>query len=144
MDLLSLEDLNKAAAEIKKTKKCSNPDILILERHVQIVATHSPNFFAKYFEQRLIIKALIISNRISLLWIMLNLLDFCSFLVLILTRVQLEDNGLAMSTEEFGKIIVIIKPVAITQFFEAICTNIFKHVFVVGSTKCGLLGPVST
>lgn len=34
--------------------------------------------------------------------------------------------------------------VAVAQFFEAVCTGIFKHLLVAGSIKDGLLGPVST
>lgn len=34
--------------------------------------------------------------------------------------------------------------VAVAQFFEAIYTGIFNHLFVAGSTKSGLLKLVST
>ena len=79
VDSLSLEDLNKAAAEIKTTGKCSNPAILTLERHVQIVASRLPHSFAKCIEQRLIIRSLIISDEMSILWIMLNPSDLQGF-----------------------------------------------------------------
>lgn len=144
VDLLSLEDLIKAAAEIKTTEKCSNPAILILECYIQIVASRFPHSFVKCFEQRLIIRALMISNGISPIWVTLNVSDFCSFLILILAEVQLENNGLVISTGEFGKITAIMNPVAVAQFFEAACTSIFKRLFAARSTQSSLLGPVST
>lgn len=72
MDSLSLEDLNKAAAEMKTTRECTNPIILILKRHVQIVASCSPHFFTKCIKQNLFIRLLIISNGMSTIWITLN------------------------------------------------------------------------
>lgn len=69
VDSLSLEDLNKAAAEIKTTGKCTNPAILTLERYVQIVASRSPHSFAKCAEQNLFIRSLMISDGMSTVWI---------------------------------------------------------------------------
>lgn len=102
MDLLSLEDLYKADTEIKTSRKCTNPAILILERQVQIVAFRSPHFFAKCAEQNLFIKTLMISDGMSTLWITLNPLHFQSFLVLIFADVRLEDNNSNTSAKEFG------------------------------------------
>ena len=49
-----------------------------------------------------------------------------------------------MSTlaEKFGQTTVIINPVTITQFFEAIYTGIFKQLFVTKLIEGNLLGPV--
>ncbi len=105
MDSLSLEDLNKAAAEIKTTGKCTNPVILTLGRHVQIVASRSPHSFAKCAEQNLFIRSLMISDGMSTVWITLNPSDLRSFLVLILAGVRLGDSGSNTSAEEFRRAI---------------------------------------
>lgn len=67
VDLLNLEDMHKADPEIKITINCFNPTILTLECHVQIVVSHSPHFFDKCFKKRLIIRILMISNKIFLI-----------------------------------------------------------------------------
>ncbi len=144
MHSLSLEDLNKAAVEIKTTGKCTNPAILTLERQLQIVASHSPHSFAKCAEQNLFIRSLMISNGMSIIWITLNPSDFRSFLVLILASVRLEDSGSSTSAEKFRWATAVMNPVAVAQFFEAICTGILKRLLAAGSTGEGLRGPVST
>lgn len=136
--------MNKAVAEIKTTEKYFNPTIFTLECHVQIVVSCSLHFFAKYFEQNLIIRALIISNGMFSVWIKLNLLELFSFLILIFAKVQLENNRSATFAGEFRRVTAIINPVTIAQFFETTCTSIFKCLFAAGSTKSGLFGPVST
>lgn len=67
MNLLSLKDLHKAAIEIRTTGRYTNPAILTLERQVQIVASRSPHLFAKCAKQSLFIRALMISDGISIL-----------------------------------------------------------------------------
>ncbi len=85
-----------------------------------------------------------ISGRIFTIRIILNLSDLCSFLVLILAGVCFEDNGSSTSTEEFRRATAVLNPVAVAQFFETTYTNIFKRLLAAGSTREGLLGPVST
>lgn len=64
--------------------------------------------------------------------------------MLVLTEVRLKDNNQITYAQEFGRAMAIINLVAIAQFFKAICTGIFKRLCVVGSTKDGLFGLVST
>lgn len=143
MDSLSLEDLNKAAAEIKIIRKCTNPAILILEQQMQIVAFRSPHSFAKCVKQNLFIRLFMISDGMSTIWIMLNLSNLCSFLVLILASVRLEDSGSSISAEKFRRAIAMMNLVALAQFFEAPYTSIFKRHVGAGSMGEGLLEPVS-
>lgn len=69
---------------------------------------------------------------------MLNLSNLGNSLVLIFASIQLEDNGSTTSISEFRRVMAIINPVTIAQFFEAICTSIFKCLFATRSTKSGL------
>lgn len=75
VDSLTLVELNKAAAEIQLTEKCTNPTILKLEHHVQIVASQIPHSFARCAGQAIHIKSLTISDGMPVLWITLNLSD---------------------------------------------------------------------
>lgn len=72
MDSLTLAELNKAAAEVQLTGKCTNPTIFELERHVQIVASQTPHSFTRCAGQAIHIKALMISDGMPVLWITLN------------------------------------------------------------------------
>lgn len=76
MDLLTLAKLNKIAVEVQLTGKYTNPTILKLECHIQIVASQILHFFARCAGKAIHIKALMISNGMPVLWIILNLSDF--------------------------------------------------------------------
>lgn len=69
---MSLEDFHKAMIEIKIFGRHTNPTILILKYGLQIVASPSLHLFAKFAEQSLFIKRLIISDVMFILWITLN------------------------------------------------------------------------
>ena len=67
VNAITLSQLEAATTEIKKTGKCTNPDILTLERQVQIVASKSPHFFAKCVNQATPIKALMLNDGMPVL-----------------------------------------------------------------------------
>lgn len=83
-------------------KSCDSYIDLTLKRQMQMVASRISHSFAKCAEQSLIIRALIISDGISTLWITLNPSDLRSFLVLILAGVPFENNRPTTSAKEFG------------------------------------------
>lgn len=55
---------------------------------------------------------------------------------------QFKYSSSNISTEEFKQAIARINLVAIAQFFEAICTGIFKRLLAAGFTKNELVWPV--
>lgn len=144
MNSLSLKNLHKAATKIKITGRCINSAILTLKCQVQIIASCFCHLFGKYAKQSLFIKVLMISDGMSILWITLNLLDLQSFLILIFVGVRFDHNGSITSKDEFRQVTAMINPVTVAQFFEDICTEIFKLFLAVESIKNSLLGLVST
>ncbi len=76
----------------------------------------------------------------SIIWITLNPSDFHSPLVLIFAGVRLKDSGSSTSAKEIKQATVVMNPMAILQFFKAICTSIFKHLLAAGSIGEELLG----
>ncbi len=50
------------ATEIKETNRYTDPAILALERHVQTVAARAPHSYARCFQFRLELKALMFVN----------------------------------------------------------------------------------
>lgn len=129
--------------EIITTNRCTNLAISTLKCQVQIIASCSPHLFTKCAEQSLFIRALMISDGMSILWITLNLSNLQSFLVLIFADVRFENNRPTNSTEEFRQAKSIMNPIAVVQFFKAIYTGIFKCFLATRSIERGLLGTVS-
>lgn len=58
--------------KIKKTNKCTDQAILILEQQVQTVAVHTPHLYAQCFYIRFKFKPLMITDRMPALWIKIN------------------------------------------------------------------------
>lgn len=85
-----------------------------------------------------------ISNEISILWITLKLLNLLSFLFLIFTGLQFEDNRLTTFAKKFRQAIAMINLIIIAQSFEIICIDISKFILAIDSKKNGFLRPVST
>ena len=138
--------LERAAAEIKTSGKCTDPDILALERQVQIMARSAPNSYAKCYEQIVYIKALMVNNGMPALWITLNPLDLKSPLVLSLAGVELPINGNCenQTASSLRSAAATMNPVAVAQFFQSICSAIFEHLLQDSPANPGLFGPVST
>lgn len=67
VNTITLSQLEGVVTKIKKTGKYTNPDILLLEQQVQIIASKAPHSFAKCANQATHIKALIFNNRIPML-----------------------------------------------------------------------------
>ncbi len=88
VNAITLSQLEAAAAKIKKTDKCTDPDILTLEQQVQIVAFKSPHSFTKCVNQATYIKTLMVNDGMPVLWIMINPSDLQSPLILILADMQ--------------------------------------------------------
>ncbi len=137
-------ELNKLVEEMKATEKCTNLTILKFERQVHIVAAQTPHLFARCADQAIYIKALMIRDKIQVLWIVLNPMDIRSFLVLVLAGVEYKGSESNGTTETFTRVIVIINPVVVAHCFETICMRIFEYLLAAGSDCGGFLRPVST
>lgn len=134
--------LERAAAEIKSTGKCTDPAILLLEHQVQVEAKKAPNSFAKCAEQAQHIKALIVSDSIPALWITLDPSDLQNTLVLTLAGVRFEHHHEDNATATFHNATATIILVAVAQFS---CIGVFQHLLVsLKEPNNGLFGPVST
>ena len=142
---ISHQQLERAAAKIKRTRKCTDPDIFALKRQVQVVARLAPNSYTKCHEQAVYIKALMLNDGMPALWITLNPLDLKSLLVLTLAGVDISDQ-IRQSQDVFRlhSIAATMNPVAVAQFFEATCSAVFDHLLQNGLASTGLLGHVST
>lgn len=115
---ISHTQLEHAATEIKSIGKCSNLAILSLEYQVQIVASRASNSFAKYAEQAVYIKALMMSNNMPVIWMTFNLNNLKSKLVLTLAGVCYKINNRAAA--KIYAATATMNSVAIAQFFSTI------------------------
>ena len=128
--------------KIKETNRCTNPAILALEQQVQIVITHVPHLYARCFQFKLRLKALMITDRIPILWITINPTDLQYLFVICLARVELDlESDVA---PVFARKTAIINPVTMAKFFDIICKAVLLSLFANEHHDGGLLGPVST
>lgn len=136
------KQLRKVAELIKTINICTDPTVLALKQLVQLVSAHVPHLFAKCYKYYLQLRALMITNRISLLWITFNPLDLQSFIVFLLAGINLpvfKRAALAFKTA-----IATMNLVAIATFFDETCKAIFNHLFATGSGESRLFGLVLT
>lgn len=61
---------------------------------------------------------------------------------MILAKVQYKNDSLNASDEKVEPAMAIMNLVAVAQFFETTCTDIFIYFLTAWSTKSGLFGPV--
>lgn len=62
-----------------------------------------------------------------ILWIMINLSDLQSLLLLIFASILYKLNGLNTFAEIFAKITITMNPIAIARFFETTGNGILEH-----------------
>ncbi len=134
--------LCEVAELVRTTNTCKDPAVLALENLVQLVSAHVPHSFAKCYEYRLQMRALMITNGMPVLWITFNPSDLRCPIVLWLAGIRLpvSDN----TASAFKTATATINPIAIATFFNQTCTAIFDHLLAAGSIEGELFGPVST
>lgn len=79
-----------------------------------------------------------------ILWIIINLFDLHSPLILIFVDMQYKLNGANISIEAFAKMIAIMNSIAMSHFFETMCYGIFVHLLAIGSKNRRLFSSIST
>ncbi len=129
------------AIKIEETNCCTDTAILALERDVQTVAAHAPHLYAQYFQFRMQLKVLIVTNGMPVFWITINLVDLQCPLVIRFAGVELE--LLCKIQSVFRRKTATINPVGVTKFFHIICEAIFMSLFGAGQTKRRLLRSIS-
>lgn len=139
---LTYDDLIVAAKKIKETNRYTNPAILALKRQIQTVAAHAPHLYAQCFPFRLQMKALMITDRMATLWIIITPADLQNSFVICLARVELDLK--ADITSVFTRKIATINLMAVAKFFYIICKAVLLSLFINESCDRGLLGPIST
>ena len=144
VDAIIFSQLENAVKKIKSIDKCINEVILKFERQIQIVAASIFNFIFKCHQQITHMKALMLNNDMSILWITLNSVDFRSSLMLSLTEMRYDSDNQDNSLNEFCRITAIANSVTIALFFHHTCRAIFDHLLAANNSDNELLNSVST
>lgn len=139
---LTSSQLVVAAKEISEINKCTDPAILALEQQVQTAAAHAPHSYAQCFQFRPKLKALMITDRMPALWVIINLSDLQCLLVIRLAGIQLDPGKDIMSA--FTRKTATMNPVAMAKFFHVICNAVFKSLLAARHQERGLFGPITT
>lgn len=138
---LTHAQLVAVVTEIKKTNRCTDPAILALETHVQTVAAHAPHPYARCFQFRLRLKALMITNGMPVFWIKINPADLRCPLVIRLAGVELNLDRETQSA--FAQTTATMNLVAVAKFFYIICEALFVSLLAAGEVEGELLRPIS-
>lgn len=117
--------LYEAAEVVRTTNTCKDSAILALERLVQLVAAHVPHSFAKCYQYRLHLRALMVIDGMPSLWITFNPSDLRCPIVLHLAGVTMPVTDATASA--FRSHTATMNPVAIAVFFDETCKVIFDH-----------------
>ncbi len=133
--------LTATATKIKETNRCTDVAILTLEQHVQTVVAHTPHLYARCFQFRLRLKALMVANGMPVFWITFNSADLRCPLIIHLAGLELKLSSEIQSA--FRRKIATMNLVAVTKFFHIICDAIFMSLFGAGQIAGGLFGPIS-
>ncbi len=72
---ISHAELCEAVEAVRSTNTCTHPGIRALERQVQLVTAHVPHSYAKCFQYRLQMRALMVTKRMPPFWATFNLSD---------------------------------------------------------------------
>lgn len=131
-----------AAKEIKKTNKYSNLAILALKWQIQTVAIYASYLYIHCFQFRLWLKALIVINKMAILWIIISLVNLENLLIIHLIKVKLYLKVDIASV--FIYKIAIISPVAIAKFFHIIYKAVLLFLFISRSCNRSLLRLILT
>ena len=83
-------NLIAATKKIKKTNRYTNLAILAFKLQEQTIAAHVPHSCARYFQFRLWLKALIITDEMVILWIIISLKNLQNLLVICLAGAKLD------------------------------------------------------
>ncbi len=69
---ISHNNLCEAADAIRSTNTCTHPGILALKRQVQLIAAHVPHLYVKCYQQRLQLRALMVTRGMPPFWTTFN------------------------------------------------------------------------
>ena len=109
---------------------------------MQIVVAHTPHSYARCFQFRLRLKALMINDGMRTLCIIINLVDLHCLLIICLTEVKLSLESDVTSI--FANKTATINSVAVAEFFNIIWKAVLLSLFISEYCNGSLLGPVST
>lgn len=128
--------------KIKKTSRYTSLAIFTFEWQIQTVVVHTPYLYVQCLQFRLQLKALIITDGMTIFWIIISPVDQRNLLVIRLIWVELDLRSDIASI--FVRKTAIMNPVAVVKFFYIICKGVLLYLLKNKKWDGGLLGPVST
>jgi hypothetical protein len=120
ISLLSFERLEAAAKSVLETNTYNDPTILLLERHIQSIASQVPQSFALMRAARLHMRAMFVSDGMPGYWLTINPADLNSPIVIVLAGVTLSCDELETEARRIRRVTAQMNPVAVAQFFHHI------------------------
>ena len=88
-------------------------------------------------------QALLVCLRITAFWLIINLANLRSILILKLANIEVSCDNLFLKMQKIQQVIVKINSIAIAQFFHQICTSIFNVLLATNKNQSGIFNQVS-
>ena len=140
---LTFDRLEAAARSVQETNTHNDPDIGLLERHIQTIASQVPQSFALMRAARSQMRALFVCRGMAAYWMTVNPTDLNSPIVILLAGVSLSCDELSAEARRIRRVTAQMNPVAVAQFFHHICAGVFDALLAAGKGRTGIFGEVS-
>jgi hypothetical protein len=140
---LTFDRLAAAAKSVLEAGAHNDPAVHSLEKLVQLIASQVPQSFGRARNMRTHLRALFIALGMPAFWLTINPADLKCPLVLYLAGIELSLDDFSQEAHRIRRLAATMNPVAVAQFFHAICTGIFNALFRAGTGQDGILGNVS-
>ena len=121
----------------------NNLTIKLLKCLIQIIVFQISQFFVCMQINKSYMQVLFICYKMTAFWLIINLADLTSVLMLKLTDVEVSCDDLFSKTQKIWQITVRMNFVIIIQFFHQICTDIFKVFIITNINQTDIFDQVS-
>lgn len=140
---LTVDQLEKAAQDVKAGQNVEDPVIRRLQQHIVTIGMRVPGSFSQKLRMRSEIRGLIVRHGMPAFWITINPSDLRNPLVLILAGVEFPVDDLGATNAAIRDAVATSNPVAVADFFHCVCQAILRGLLATDTGHIGALGDLS-
>lgn len=140
---LTVDQLEKAAQDVKAGQNVEVPAIRRLQQHIVTIGMRVPSSFSQKLRMRSEIRGLIVRHGMPAFWITANPSDLRNPLVLILAGVEFPVDDLGATNAAIRDAVATSNPVAVADFFHCVCQAILRGLLATDTGHIGALGDLS-
>lgn len=107
------------------------------------MGVHVPQSFGALMRKRAHLRGYFVAHEMPAYWMTINPADLKCPLVLHFAGIELTQQGAGTNRTHAENMSVIMNPVAVAQFFDAVCKGVFSKLLQVDSQESGIFGKIS-